>query len=67
MTQSVSPNDSGAEEFVTQDLPEKTVHGNDWRTLNPSEIGEGDFVDRVTVILPCYMGCLLYTSDAADE
>ena len=56
MTQSVSPNGSGAEEFVTQDLLEKAVHGNDWRTLNPSEIGEGDFVDRVTVILPCYMG-----------
>ena len=56
MTQSVSPNGSGAEEFVTQDLLEKAVHGNDWRTLSPSEIGEGDFVDRVTVILPCYMG-----------
>jgi len=56
MMQSVSPNGSGAEEFVTQDLLEKAVHGNDWRTLNPSEIGEGDFVDRVTVILPCYMG-----------
>jgi len=56
MTQSASPNSSGAEEFVTQDLLEKAVHGNDWRTLNPSEIGEGDFVDRVTVILPCYMG-----------
>ena len=56
MTQSASPNSSGAEEFVTQDLLEKAVHGNNWRTLNPSEIGEGDFVDRVTVILPCYMG-----------
>ena len=56
MTQSVSPSGSGAEGFVEQDLLEKAVHGNDWRTLNPSEIGEGDFVDRVTVILPCYMG-----------
>ena len=56
MTQPVSPNGSGAEEFVTQDLLEKAVHGNDWRTLTPSEIGEGDFVDCVTVILPCYMG-----------
>ena len=56
MMQSVSSTGSGAAEFVTQDSLEKAVHGNDWRTLNPSEIGEGDFVDRVTVILPCYMG-----------
>jgi len=56
MTESVGPNDSDVEEFVTQDLLEKTVHGNDWRILNPAQIGEGKFVDRVTVILPCYMG-----------
>ena len=56
MTESVGPNDSDVEEFVTQDLLEKTVHGNDWRILNPAQIGEGKFVDRVTVIFPCYMG-----------
>ncbi len=56
MTQSASPNDGGAEKFVTQDLLEKAVHGNDWRILNPTQIGEGKFTDRVTVILPCYMG-----------
>ena len=56
MTESVGPNDSDVEEFVTQDLLEKAVHGNDWRILNPAQIGEGKFVDRVTVILPCYMG-----------
>ena len=55
MTQSVSPND-GVEPFASEDLLEKAIHGNDWRTLNPALIGEGKFVDRVTVILPCYMG-----------
>ena len=56
MTEFARPNDSDAEELATQDLLEKAVHGNDWRTLNPAQIGEGRFVDRVTVILPCYMG-----------
>ena len=56
MKESVGPNDSDKEEFVTQDLLEKAVHGNDWRILNPALIGEGKFVDCVTVILPCYMG-----------
>ena len=56
MKQPVSPNGSAAEEFDTQDSLEKAVHGNDWRTLNPAQIGEGNFVDPVTVILPCYMG-----------
>ena len=56
MKQPASPKDSAAEEFDTQDSLEKAVHGNDWRTLDPAQIGEGNFVDPVTVILPCYMG-----------
>ena len=54
--ESASPNASDKEELVTQDILEGAIHGNDWRALNPAEIGEGEFVDRVTVILPCYMG-----------
>ncbi len=34
----------------------KTVFGNDWRVLEPVQIGDGDFSDPVTVVLPCYMG-----------
>ena len=34
----------------------ETLKGNDWKSLKPSSIGEGDYVDRVTVVLPCYMG-----------
>ena len=34
----------------------KTVFGNDWRVLEPVQIGDGDFSDPVSVILPCYMG-----------
>ncbi len=49
MKQPASPKDSAAEEFDTQDSLEKAVHGNDWRTLNPAQIGEGNFVDPVTV------------------
>ncbi|MAZ61680.1 MAG: hypothetical protein CMB18_00015 [Euryarchaeota archaeon] len=56
MTQSGSSKGHGGESFVEQDLIEKAVHGNDWRGLNPAQIGEGEFFDRVTVILPCYMG-----------
>ena len=56
MTQSASSKDHDSEVFVQEDLIEKAVHGNDWRTLNPAQIGEGEFVDHVTVILPCYMG-----------
>ena len=55
MTQSASSN-AGRESGASQDLIEKAVRGNDWRTLNPAGIGEGKFVDPVTVILPCYMG-----------
>tara|TARA_Y100000746_G_C15430773_1_gene418499 strand:+ start:513 stop:725 length:213 start_codon:yes stop_codon:yes gene_type:complete len=55
MTQSASFN-AGRESGASQDLIEKAVRGNDWRTLNPARIGEGKFVDPVTVILPCYMG-----------
>ncbi len=56
MTQSENPNDNGVEALETEDLIEKAVRGNDWRILNPTQIGEGKFTDRVTVILPCYMG-----------
>ncbi|MFL3018625.1 MAG: glycosyltransferase [Acidimicrobiales bacterium] len=55
MKQSASPSD-GVESLAEQDLLETAIHGNDWRGLNPPKIGEGKFVDRVTVILPCYMG-----------
>ena len=43
---------------VNEDLLIDAVHGNDWRTLQPPEIGgeENNFVDHVSVILPCYMG-----------
>ena len=54
--ESASSNASDTEELVTQDILERAIHGNDWRALNPAQIGEGEFVDRVTVILPCYMG-----------
>ena len=32
------------------------VHGNDWRTLNPGEIGSWEPTQRVTVVVPCYNG-----------
>ena len=32
------------------------VHGNDWRTLNPGEIGYWEPSQRVTVVVPCYNG-----------
>ena len=54
--ESASSNASDTEELVTQDTLERAIHGNDWRALNPPQIGEGEFVDRVSVILPCYMG-----------
>ena len=52
MTQSGSSKGHGGESFFEQDLIKKAVHGNDWRGLNPAQIGEGEFFDRVTVILP---------------
>ena len=42
--------------FGDEDLLDKAVQGNDWRVLEPAPIGEGEFTDHVTVILPCYMG-----------
>ena len=39
MTQSASSKDHDSEVFVQEDLIEKAVHGNDWRTLNPAQIG----------------------------
>ena len=56
MTQPASPNASDTEEMVTEEMLERAIHGNDWRALNPAQIGEGKFVDPVSVILPCYMG-----------
>ena len=35
---------------------ENAIHGNDWRVLNPLEIGGEGFTDTVSGILPCYMG-----------
>ena len=32
------------------------VHGNDWRTLDPGEIGSWRPTQRVTVVVPCYNG-----------
>ena len=32
------------------------VHGNDWRTLDPGEIGYWEPSQRVTVVVPCYNG-----------
>jgi len=32
------------------------VRGNDWRSLEPADIGEGTPTGTVTVVLPCYMG-----------
>ena len=32
------------------------VHGNDWRSLNPGEIGYWEPTQRVTVVVPCYNG-----------
>ena len=39
-----------------EELSQKAVYGNDWRTLEPSQIGSGKNSEKVTVILPCYMG-----------
>ena len=42
---------------ANEDLLNDAVHGNDWRTLQPPEIGEEkNYIDHVSVILPCYMG-----------
>ena len=42
---------------MNEDLLNEAVHGNDWRVLQPLEIGGGkNLVDHVSVILPCYMG-----------
>ena len=35
---------------------DKTVAGNNWKELAPSEIGTGVFTEIVTLVLPCYMG-----------
>ena len=43
--ESASSNASDTEELVTQDTLERAIHGNDWRALNPAQIGEGEFVD----------------------
>ena len=32
------------------------VHGNDWRSLTPGEIGSWEPTQRVTVVVPCYNG-----------
>ena len=32
------------------------VYSNDWRSLEPADIGKGVFEDTVTLVLPCYMG-----------
>ena len=32
------------------------VHGNDWRSLDPGEIGHWEPTQRVTVVVPCYNG-----------
>jgi len=45
------PEYSPEEEFL-----EKAVYGNDWRILEPSQIGSGKNSEKVSVILPCYMG-----------
>ena len=32
------------------------VRGNDWRSLEPGELGRGSPTATVSVVLPCYMG-----------
>ena len=32
------------------------VHGNDWRSLTPGDIGSWEPTQRVTVVVPCYNG-----------
>ena len=32
------------------------VRGNDWRSLEPGELGRWGPTATVTVVLPCYMG-----------
>ena len=39
-----------------EELSQKAVYGNDWRTLEPAQIGSSKNSEKVTVILPCYMG-----------
>jgi len=41
---------------VSQNENDEVVKGNNWKVLKPASIGEGVYKDRVTVILPCYMG-----------
>ena len=35
---------------------DEVVRGNDWRSLEPAELGRGIPSEPVTVVLPCYMG-----------
>ena len=35
---------------------DRAVRGNDWRLLEPGELGRWSPTERVTVVLPCYMG-----------
>ena len=35
---------------------DRAVRGNDWRSLEPGELGRWSPTERVTVVLPCYMG-----------
>ncbi len=41
---------------VSQSRAIETIKGNDWKSLEPSPIGEGTYIDQATIILPCYMG-----------
>ena len=56
MTQESSALKNSQSALVSQSRDVEMIKGNDWKSLKPSPIGEGNYVDRVTIILPCYMG-----------
>ncbi len=56
MTQESSALKNSQSALVSQSRDVEMIKGNDWKSLKPSPIGEGNYGDRVTIILPCYMG-----------
>ena len=42
--------------FMTKNTLDEVVRGNDWKALEPKDIGEGSFIESVSIILPCFMG-----------
>ena len=56
MNQSNGSKENQSEYSPEKEFLEKAVYGNDWRILEPSQIGSSENSEKVSVILPCYMG-----------